>query len=184
VQTQGRVTFIREISTGRLCRQGRTWGYDYNQIWVDGGCRAEFRYGSGYYPGNGGGSSNDNSAAVAAGIIGALALGAVIAGQSQDAAPPPPAPAPYPPVSARPPAWATGTFRSFDSMSNQYVQLIIGSGGHVYLRSQEGSVMSEGQLYDGVIQWRNGRRSWLARESSGITMGDTESGQKYFFQRG
>jgi len=35
----------------------------------------------------------------------------------------------------------------------------------------------------GAIAWQNGRRSWVAREGNGVTMGDAESGQKYFFQR-
>ena len=68
-------------------------------------------------------------------------------------------------------------------MSNQNVNLIIGTGGRVYLRNQDGHVMSEGNLSDGVIAWQNGRRSWVARERNGVTMGDSESGQKYFFQR-
>lgn len=68
-------------------------------------------------------------------------------------------------------------------MSNQNVNLIIGSRGRVCLRNPEGSVMREGFLADGVIARQNGRRSWVARERSGLTMGETGSGQKYFFQR-
>src|SRR5512147_2370301 len=40
--TRGGVRMTRQIS-GSPCTQGSTWGYDSNQIWVDRGCRAEFR---------------------------------------------------------------------------------------------------------------------------------------------
>ncbi len=59
------VSLIREMSTGNPCQQGRALGLLNNGgIWVDKGCRGEFRYGQD--------SSRRNDAAVAAGIIGAL----------------------------------------------------------------------------------------------------------------
>lgn len=36
------VDVARQLSDTR-CVQGRTWGWDRNGVWVDGGCRAEFR---------------------------------------------------------------------------------------------------------------------------------------------
>jgi hypothetical protein len=36
------VTLSRQIS-GSPCVQGQTWGYDRGRIWVDRGCRADFR---------------------------------------------------------------------------------------------------------------------------------------------
>ncbi|QNO28452.1 DUF3011 domain-containing protein [Sphingopyxis sp. OPL5] len=51
VRTDNRVDLIRVI--GGRCSKGRDWGFTANQIWVSGGCRAEFGYGYGY--GNGGG---------------------------------------------------------------------------------------------------------------------------------
>jgi hypothetical protein len=33
---------VRQIS-GFPCLQGRTWGFDNNGLWVDRGCRADFR---------------------------------------------------------------------------------------------------------------------------------------------
>jgi Protein of unknown function (DUF3011) len=54
--TQGGVSMRRQIS-GSPCVQGSTWGYDRHGIWVDRGCRAEFRIntyrpgGPGYGPG-------------------------------------------------------------------------------------------------------------------------------------
>ena len=52
VRTDNRVDLKRVI--GGRCSKGRDWGFDANQIWVSGGCRAEFGYGyaGGGYPGN------------------------------------------------------------------------------------------------------------------------------------
>jgi hypothetical protein len=44
VATEGNVELVRRLSWVS-CEQGRTWGYDPRGIWVDQGCRAEFRYG-------------------------------------------------------------------------------------------------------------------------------------------
>ena len=43
VRTDNRVEIKRIL--GGDCARGRGWGYDANQIWVTGGCRAEFYYG-------------------------------------------------------------------------------------------------------------------------------------------
>ena len=50
VRTDNRVAIKRTI--GGDCARGRGWGYDADQIWVTGGCRAEFYYGyaGGTYP--------------------------------------------------------------------------------------------------------------------------------------
>jgi hypothetical protein len=45
-----RVTLVRQIS-GSACIEGRTWGYDKDTVWVDAGCRAEFRVQTGGYLG-------------------------------------------------------------------------------------------------------------------------------------
>jgi len=39
---RGNVTLTRQLS-GSPCTQGQTWGYDRRGVWVDRGCRAEFR---------------------------------------------------------------------------------------------------------------------------------------------
>src|SRR3546814_816793 len=49
VRTDNRVDLQRVI--GGRCSKGRDWGFTATQIWVSGGCRAEFRYG---YANNGG----------------------------------------------------------------------------------------------------------------------------------
>src|ERR1700761_7803356 len=58
--TQGGVSMLRQRSDAR-CQQGYSWGYDRRGIWVDRGCRADFRInpyrpgGPGYGPGGPGG---------------------------------------------------------------------------------------------------------------------------------
>lgn len=185
VDTEGRVRLVREISTGNLCRQGRTWGFDDWQIWVDGGCRAEFEFGRG----SGGRSGND--VAVAAGIIGALALGAAIAGsQNQQPVapppqyvPPPPALPPPPPGAMPPPSWAVGSYHAWDADVGETVQLVIGPRGSVVLRDEIGRVASEGYFREGFVHWNNGSRWWLGREGPGVMLGDVDSSKRYFFTR-
>ncbi|WP_422060466.1 DUF3011 domain-containing protein [Sphingopyxis sp.] len=50
VQTGYRVELLRTL--GGRCSQGATWGYAVDHIWVNNGCRGEFRYGNsgGGYP--------------------------------------------------------------------------------------------------------------------------------------
>jgi len=62
-ETRNGITLVRQISDS-LCRKGRTWGYTRDYVWVDDGCRAEFRTGGGYSPapppdGSGAGSAAD-----------------------------------------------------------------------------------------------------------------------------
>lgn len=68
VNTSGGVTLSRQLSS-QGCWQNDTWGYDRNRIWVNRGCRAEFRVGS-YNSHNG----NDGAK-----VAGALALGVIAA---------------------------------------------------------------------------------------------------------
>ena len=174
--TQGRVSLAREMSTGNLCRQGSGWGYDNGGIWVDRGCRGEFRYGRD--------SGGRNDAAIAAGVLGALAVAAIASSQSSAPPPPPPVSAPRPPVAGTlPPAWAIGSYHAYDPDSGDIVQLVVDGGGRVYLRNEVGDVVSQGDLRDGMVWWANGRRSWLAREGPGVLVGDVESGKHYYFRR-
>jgi len=186
VDTEDRVRLVREISTGNLCRQGRTWGFDNRSIWVDRGCRAEFEFGRWSNNSN----NSNNSAAIAAGVLGALALGSIIAGNPSGAAPPPgfaPPPASVPPPVAvapiAPPGWAVGSFQGWDPEMSDTVQLIIDARGRVWLRNGVGVVVNEGSFRDGLVHWSNGRRSWLAREGPGVMLGDVDSGRHFMFRR-
>lgn len=53
--TRGGMTLVRQLSDS-ACVQGQTWGWDQRGVWVDRGCRADFRTGgswNGGYPPNG-----------------------------------------------------------------------------------------------------------------------------------
>ena len=74
VDTNNSVRLVRQISISS-CDQGRSWGYDARGVWVDRGCSAEFEVGG---SGGGGGHAGRNTA-IAAGILGALIVGAAVA---------------------------------------------------------------------------------------------------------
>jgi hypothetical protein len=184
VDTQGKVSLSRQLSKDS-CRQNKTWGYSDREIWVDKGCRGEFEFG------RDGGSSNSGKkdAAIAAGIIGAFALGAAVANQSNTNDPPPyTPPRPYtpppPPVPGyATPGWAVGSFNAWDGEAGQTVQLVVPGTGRVNLRDEWGRVINWGDLRDGFIYWSNGSRSWLAREGYGVRMGDVNTGRNFEFRR-
>lgn len=175
--TQGRVNLVRELSTGNLCRQGRGWGFDSNGVWVDRGCRGVFSYG------RDNSSRNNDGAAIAAGILGALAIGAAINSSQPQAAPPPPPPPPPPTHVSRPPSWAVGSYQAYDPDSGDIVQLVVDGAGRVYLRNEVGDIVNQGALSDGTITWSDGKRSWLARDGPGVLVGDIGSGRHFYFRR-
>jgi hypothetical protein len=166
--TQDRVSLMREISTGNLCRQGYGWGYDSGGIWVDRGCRGEFSYGRD--------NRRNNDAAVAAGIFAALA--AAIGGGNQYQPPGPP-PRPGPPA----PSWAVGSFQAWDPQQSDTIQLIVYTNGSVQLRHESGAYLNGGALRDGMVYWNDGKRSWLSREGPGVMLGDVNTGSHYYFRR-
>ncbi len=184
--TQGRVRLDREISTGNLCRQGTGWGFDRHRIWVDRGCRGEFRFGWSDSGGGASGGSGGHDAAIAAGIVGAFALGAMIASSKQTppAAPPQATPAPAAvAVAVKAPAWVVGSYHGYDPESGDIVQLVVSGGGRAYLRDELGGMVNEGDLRDGMVTWRNGKRSWIAREGPGVMMGDVDTSKHFYFRR-
>ena len=48
--TRGGVRVVRQLSR-TACVEGRTWGRDREGVWVEGGCRADFEIGGGYWSG-------------------------------------------------------------------------------------------------------------------------------------
>jgi hypothetical protein len=74
--TRGGVLLSQQLSS-QGCWQNDTWGYDRDRIWVDRGCRAEFKVGGGSHS-----SSKDN--AVAAALVIGLAAAAVAADKHND----------------------------------------------------------------------------------------------------
>jgi hypothetical protein len=69
VNTNGNAQLIHQLS-GSLCQQGYSWGFDYRGVWVDRGCRADFQFGTPQ-------TSNSAGTAIAAGILGAIIVGAI-----------------------------------------------------------------------------------------------------------
>jgi len=141
VHTENQVQLVRKLSSGDNCRQGRNWGYDRHGVWVDGGCRAEFRVG--HYSGHSGhgGGSTDKDAATAVGAVAGIALIAALASRNkrhehEDVA-----------------SWAVGTFTGYDEEERTSVELTIlpgGSvkgfaGGHDFTGSLEGSRLQAGR---------------------------------------
>ncbi len=76
VNTSDGVTLSRQLSR-EGCWQGDTWGYDRNRIWVNRGCRAEFRVG-------GSRDSNNNGAKVAGAVLLGVIAAAAIAKHNDD----------------------------------------------------------------------------------------------------
>ena len=76
VYTNGRVDLLD--TNGGTCRQGYSWGYDANSIWVNNGCRAQFGYGYG----NNDHNNNKGNGGAVAGVALAAGLGALIAAAS------------------------------------------------------------------------------------------------------
>lgn len=180
VRTDNEVRLVRQLSRDE-CRRNRSWGFDRDRIWVDRGCRAEFEFGRDNR------SSRNNDAAIAAGIIGAIALGAAMSGgnpaQPPRYPPPPPAP-PHPNTGALPvPSWAIGSFRAWDGDARQLVQLVVQPNGRATLRDSWGQVINWGDLRDGFIVWSQGSRSWIAREGNGLMVGDVGTSRVFNFNR-
>jgi len=179
VDTENSVSLRRQLSNAP-CQRNRSWGFDRTGIWVDRGCRADFDFGRS--SGNSGrNNNNNNSAAIAAGILGALAIGAAIGNSQSPNAPP--APPPMVVVPARPPAWAVGSFQAWDPDFRSMVILDVTGDGRVFLRNDAGRLVNQGGFRDGWVFWNNGRRSWLAREGPGIVLGDVDSGRHFNFRR-
>ncbi|GBF79414.1 DUF3011 domain-containing protein [Aphanothece sacrum] len=83
VNTRGGVRLVRQLSNSS-CRQGESWDYDRDGIWVDKGCSAEFSIrgkDTGYDNNNSDYNNNSNSGdgTAAAVVGGALIVGAIAA---------------------------------------------------------------------------------------------------------
>ncbi len=111
--TENRVELRRQFSD-TPCVLWRTWGYDYRGVWVDNGCRAEFRVGRGGLSGG-----------AAAAIVGGIAAAAIIAGIAANKS------GHHDEWDRRVPEWAIGSFRGWDDRERQLLQVNISPGGGV-----------------------------------------------------
>lgn len=145
VDTDGRVQLVREFSN-RRCQQWRTWGYDRRGVWVDGGCRAEFRVGR---------DGDGVGAGTVIGIIaGAAILAAILASQDDD----------HDRDTVRPPSWAEGRYRGFSPKENVDFDIVIARDGTVTGSANDqrlsGYTASEDRLFLGQAEFRVRRESW------------------------
>jgi hypothetical protein len=69
--------------------------------------------------------------------------------------------------------WAIGSYHAWDPDSGDTVQLIVTTTGSVVLRNEAGTIVNQGDLRDGMVYWRNGKKSWLAAEGPGVMLGDS-----------
>jgi hypothetical protein len=139
--THGYVTMTRQLSSSP-CRQGQTWDYDRRGIWVDDGCRAEFRVESS----DGDSKDSNKNAKVAAGVlVGAAILGALISNKDHDDA--------YKykddkyygsQHTSYVPGWMVGTFHGYNPMYGADVVMTIREDGRV-------TADSNGQAITGYI---------------------------------
>jgi len=113
VDTDYRVRLERQFSKTH-CRQGDTWGFDRRGVWVDRGCDAEFRVGSG--SGRDDDKGNNKALAVGAAIAGVAILAAIANRNDKggDVA-----------------SWAVGRFQGYDERERANVDLTILPGGSV-----------------------------------------------------
>jgi len=111
VNTDNDVRLERQRSSAD-CRQGYSWGHDRRGVWVNHGCDADFRVGSG-------GGHSDKAVAAGAAIAGIAVIAALAAQgnkgqQSADVA-----------------SWAVGTFSGYDTQLGTDVEVTILPGGRV-----------------------------------------------------
>lgn len=117
------------------CRQGHSWGYDSNGVWVDHGCDGEFRVGRSERHGR------DKAIAAGAAVAG-IALIAALASQSNKQQ--------QQQQSAEVPSWAVGTFTGYDAVEGAEVELTILPGGRISGRA--GRTPFEGSLAGSVLK--------------------------------
>lgn len=108
--TDNRVELRRQYS-GTPCVLWRNWGYDYRGVWVDNGCRAEFRVGRGL--------SGGETAAVVGGIAAAAIIAGIVASKRGDRGD----------WDRGVPDWAIGSFRGWDDRERMTLQINISPSG-------------------------------------------------------
>lgn len=158
----GRVSLERKMSRAD-CRQGRDWGYNRREIWVDHGCRARFRVDTYGNRGRDDGHSSNHDAKVAVGVVaGAVLLGALIHHanktdqQAQTYTPPQ--------SGGYVPAWAIGSFDGHNAKYDADVRMTIQRDGRM-------TALVQGQTVTG---WVNG--SVLHVDSAVFTLEQVTNG--------
>jgi hypothetical protein len=150
VDTDGEVYIEREFSY-RRCRLWDTWGYDKRRVWVQGGCRAEFRVG------RDGGIGAGGAVAIGAAATAAILAGVLIAKNKEEKANK--AAAPF--VA---PDWSVGTFSGFDPKANIEFEIDVARDGTVTGTADgqpaSGSVAKGDWLMLGTAEFKMKKASW------------------------
>ena len=155
--TDNAVTLTRQLSSTK-CRAFRNWGYDKHGVWVDDGCRAEFRVGRGRDYSRDHDSRRDHDdhddekIAAAAGL--AIAIGAIVAAKKAKKK------AKQEDVSS----WAIGTFTGYDPAEQTNVELTIypggsvngSAGGHNFTGNLDGNELQAGRQHFRIQKSGNG----------------------------
>ncbi|NJN46494.1 MAG: DUF3011 domain-containing protein [Candidatus Competibacteraceae bacterium] len=146
VDTDGYVRLEKRLSDAP-CKRGRSWGYDYDGVWVDEGCGARFEVGrydddddDDDYDKDDDDKDDKKKVLTTAAVIGGLALIGTLMSNNKT-----PAdtgnrysyPDQYPNNSGTPdgqssvPEWALGTFRGYDSLYKIELELTVTPDGVV-----------------------------------------------------
>lgn len=144
--TEGRVRLVREYSR-RKCVEWRTWGYDKRGVWVDDGCKAEFRVGK-----DGGGIGTGGAVAIGA-IAGAAVLAAILVNKNNDHKDETPAAQ----------DWMVGRFRGFGPLHDRDFEITIDRSGRVTGDSQGNALsghVTKDRLHLGDADFKLKKESW------------------------
>src|SRR5690349_8243404 len=147
VKTENRVELVRELSRGK-CQQWKSWGYDRDGVWVDRGCRAEFRVGK-----DGGGIGTGGAVAIGA-VAGAAILGAILSGKSSE----------HKDEAVGAPDWARGRFTGFSPKTDTEFDITVGNDGRVNGTADgkpvTGHITTSNRLHLGDAEFDINRESW------------------------
>lgn len=145
--TEGEVRLTREYSRGR-CQEWRTWGYDRRGVWVDDGCKAEFRVGKG------GGIGTGGAVAIGAAVGGAAILAAILANKNKDE---------HKDEVQSAQDWQVGRFRGFAPAYNRDFDITIARDGSVSGESQNDNLtghVTKDRLHLGDSEFKLKKETW------------------------
>lgn len=146
-QTEGRVRLVREYSRGR-CVEWRTWGFDRGGVWVDNGCKAEFRVGKD------GGIGTGGAVAIGGAVAGAAIIAAILANKNKDDHKEEPQGAED---------WMVGRFRGFAPLHDRDFEITVERSGSVTGESQGDKLsghISKDRLHLGDSEFKLKKESW------------------------
>lgn len=160
--TDNNVVMEKRLSMSS-CEYDRDWGYDKRGIWVDHGCRAEFRYGG----------SNKGAAIAGGAILGGLILAGVLASKSKRSEEDNDG---WKDGSSHIESFFVGTFRGWNPRRNEMADVTIHPDGEVTVTNQRGSYYETGDFRDRYLSlpWddldvEKDGSGFTARGSNGMT---------------